>query len=52
MGRQYVWLVFSLSPFLLKECIMLRLVCCGLTSHGLVVGRCKMSVAEGEKFHL
>lgn len=41
-------------PFcLFKECTMLRLFCCGLRSHGFVVVRCKMSVAEErEKFHL
>ena len=36
-----------------KNCMMPRLFCCGLPSHGLVVGRGEMSVAEErEKFHL
>lgn len=47
------YFLFSLSVCLFKECTRLRLFCCGLTSLGFVVVRCKMSVAkEKEKFHL
>lgn len=46
-SRYCMWLFLLSLPFgLFKECTTLRLFCCGLTRHGLLVVRGRVSVAE------